>query len=92
MSRDHAVECFQEMGVADEIVLRAVSAMKEAGVDPSLAVLSMLHFGIIKLSKEMHLYQEIPYLIFMEEYLADTRIALGMAPNEPFSEVERVPY
>lgn len=88
MSRDLATKCFREMGIADQIVIDAVEAIREAGVDTSFSILSMLNHGVVRQSKEMTLEEERAYLVFMEEYLADTRNKLGMEPHQSFTEVE----
>ena len=91
MSRERAVQYFNQMHSADQIVSEAIKAMKEAEIDPSFSILSMLNYGVVKLSREISLKEELPYLIFMENYLADTREKLGMRPDDLFSEARFSP-
>ena len=88
MSREVAVNCFKEMSIADQIVIDAVKAIQAEGVDTSFSVLSMLNHGVVGQSKGMTFKQERAYLVFMEEYLSDTREALGMEPHQSFTEIE----
>ena len=88
MEREAAVEQFNEMHRADLISALAVETMQKENIDVSFAVLSMLNHGLVKQCKGMDLNQERLFLVFLEEYLADTREALGMHPNQSFSEVD----
>ena len=86
MRREVAIEGFRQINTANEIARNAVNSMQEAGVETSFSILTLFHHGIILESMKLNREEERRFLAYMETYLADTREALGMYPNQSFDE------
>ena len=84
MNSQIRIEGFRQSGVAQEIILKAVTAMKEAGIDDVIAIFAILEQGVICPSIRLGPENEVHILRTMERHLIQARKDYGLGPGESF--------
>lgn len=85
MAKEAIKEGFQEMGLADRLVIDAVNRMREANVDPSFAIVSMFHFGVVNSLTDLDCDIERRHVLdHIDNYVRNAREVLDIPVHQSF--------